>query len=133
MQFFLKLVQFLTVVAVLGSNGQYHWTPNGYAAGIVAVLAALLVTVTITGSLAILRSLNRAKVRTRVWLLRSLKHLRDEKIPSLRIMGHGPRHQLIGEIGLNRGRHDGTPGGGLRQAKQSRIENMKGIHPLRRS
>jgi DMSO/TMAO reductase YedYZ heme-binding membrane subunit len=43
-QLFWKTLQLSTVLAVLFSNVHYQWTPNGYAAGIVALLAALFVT-----------------------------------------------------------------------------------------
>lgn len=43
-QLFWKTLQLSTVLAVLFSNVHYQWTPNGYAAGIVAMLAALFVT-----------------------------------------------------------------------------------------
>ena len=43
----MKVLQFSIFVAVVGSNGQYHWTPNGYVAGLLAVLAAFLVTLLI--------------------------------------------------------------------------------------
>lgn len=43
----LKALQFCIFVAVVGSNGQYHWTPNGYVAGLLGVLAAFLVTLLI--------------------------------------------------------------------------------------
>jgi hypothetical protein len=43
-QLFWKTLQLGTVLAVLFSNVHYQWTPNGYAAGIVAMLAALFVT-----------------------------------------------------------------------------------------
>jgi hypothetical protein len=43
-QLFWKTLQLGTVCAVLFSNVHYQWTPNGYAAGIVAMLAALFVT-----------------------------------------------------------------------------------------
>jgi hypothetical protein len=49
MQFLLKVMQFAIVVAVVGSNGQYHWTPNGYVAGLLAVLAAFLATLLVVG------------------------------------------------------------------------------------
>lgn len=39
-----KLLQFVIIVAIAGSNGQYHWTPNGFVAGLVAVFAAFAVT-----------------------------------------------------------------------------------------
>ena len=47
----LKIMQFAIVVAVVGSNAQYHWTPNGFVAGLVGVFAALLATVIIRDSL----------------------------------------------------------------------------------
>ena len=47
---FLKIMQFCIVVAVVGSNGQYHWTPNGYVAGLVAVAAAFLATLLVMGT-----------------------------------------------------------------------------------
>lgn len=43
-----KLFQFVVIVAVAGSNGQYHWTPNGYVAGIVAVFTAFALTALIS-------------------------------------------------------------------------------------
>jgi hypothetical protein len=43
-----KLFQFVVIVAVAGSNGQYHWTPNGYVAGAVAVFAAFALTALIS-------------------------------------------------------------------------------------
>jgi hypothetical protein len=39
-----KLVQFSVFAAVLFSNIHYQWTPSGYAAGVVALLATLLVS-----------------------------------------------------------------------------------------
>lgn len=50
MQFFLKIMQFAIVILVVGSNGQYHWTPNGYVAGLVGLFAALMATVLIIGT-----------------------------------------------------------------------------------
>jgi hypothetical protein len=47
---FLKIVQFCIVVAVVGSNGQFHWTPNGYVAGLAGVLAAFLATLAVMGA-----------------------------------------------------------------------------------
>lgn len=66
MQFLLKVVQFGTAVAVLGSNIKYGWTPNGLVAGICAFMAALLVTLVIMESLRLYR-----------WLLGSLKSLKQ--------------------------------------------------------
>lgn len=39
-----KIVQFSVFSAVLFSNVHYQWTPNGYAAGVVALLVTLLVS-----------------------------------------------------------------------------------------
>jgi hypothetical protein len=39
-----KIVQFGVFTAVLFSNIHYQWTPSGYAAGVVALLATLLVS-----------------------------------------------------------------------------------------
>lgn len=39
-----KIIQTLTFAAVLASNIHYEWTPNPYAASVVALLGALLVT-----------------------------------------------------------------------------------------
>jgi hypothetical protein len=39
-----KFVQFSVFAAVLFSNIHYQWTPNGYVAGVVALLAAALVS-----------------------------------------------------------------------------------------
>lgn len=44
MQIFWKIVQFVVVTAIIGSNIQYQWTPNGYAAAFVAIMAAYFVT-----------------------------------------------------------------------------------------
>ncbi len=63
MQFWLKVVQFGTAVAVIGSNLKYEWTPNGYVAGLVGLLAALLVTAIIIESLRLYR-----------WALKRLHH-----------------------------------------------------------
>lgn len=70
----MKLLQFSIIVAVLGSNGAYHWTPNPYAAGIVAVVAAFAVTVLINDSLRFIG-----------WLLQPLKHLDRKQVPRDRI------------------------------------------------
>lgn len=43
-------MQFCIFVAVIGSNGQYHWTPNGYVAGLLALLAAFLATLLVIGA-----------------------------------------------------------------------------------
>ena len=61
----MKLLQAITFIGVVGSNGQFHWTDNGYAASAVGWLAAFLVTVIIIESLALCGR-----------LLRALKHLR---------------------------------------------------------
>jgi hypothetical protein len=38
------LLQSLIIFAVLASNIQYHWTPNGYLASLLAGIAAYLAT-----------------------------------------------------------------------------------------
>lgn len=62
MQLLMKLMQFSIVVAVVGSNIEYGWTPNGLVAGIVALACALLATAIIMESLRLYR-----------WVLRTLK------------------------------------------------------------
>lgn len=39
-----RLLQLLIVGAILTSNAYQHWTPNPYAAAVVAIFAAWLVT-----------------------------------------------------------------------------------------
>jgi hypothetical protein len=39
-----KFIQFTVFTAVIFSNIRYEWTPNGYAASIVALLAVLFVS-----------------------------------------------------------------------------------------
>jgi len=107
----LKIIQFCVAVAVLGSNGAYHWTPNGYVAGLVALFAALLVTAIILESLRLGR-----------WFLRLLKKLQRDEVSGLGAGGERPVHELVGEIGLDRGRHNHPPGECLGNAKQPRIE-----------
>lgn len=46
----LKIMQFCIVVAVVGSNGQFHWTPNGYVAGLAGIAAAFLATLLVMGA-----------------------------------------------------------------------------------
>jgi len=43
------LLQGLIMFAVMASNIHWHWTPNGYLAGILGWIAALLVTVGLNG------------------------------------------------------------------------------------
>jgi hypothetical protein len=43
------LIQSAIMFAVLASNIQYHWTPNGYLASMLGGIAALLATVAING------------------------------------------------------------------------------------
>lgn len=40
-----KLLQLTIFVSVLSSNGYYHWTPNGFAASVVAFVCAFGATV----------------------------------------------------------------------------------------
>lgn len=65
----LRFLQFCIIVAVLGSNGAYHWTPNPYVAGLCAVLLAFAVTVFISESLRLWR-----------WLLKPLEHLSHKEV-----------------------------------------------------
>jgi hypothetical protein len=46
----------LLIFAVVASNIHWHWTPNGYLAGILGWIAALLVTVGLNGLGDLLRS-----------------------------------------------------------------------------
>lgn len=43
------LIQSLVIFAVMASNIHWHWTPNGYLAGILGWIAALLLTVGLNG------------------------------------------------------------------------------------
>jgi len=43
------LLRSLIMFAVMASNIHWHWTPNGYLAGILGWIAALLVTVGLNG------------------------------------------------------------------------------------
>lgn len=45
----LKIMQFCIFVAVVGSNGQFHWTQNGYVAGLIGVASAFLMTLLVVG------------------------------------------------------------------------------------
>jgi hypothetical protein len=67
-----RLMQFSVAVAVVGSNGAYHWTDNRYVAGVLAFVAALLATVLVASILDLFR------------LLRSRKQLSSKQPPSLR-------------------------------------------------
>jgi hypothetical protein len=40
----MKLCQFIVFFAVLISNAEYRWTPNPYAAGLIALMATIFVT-----------------------------------------------------------------------------------------
>lgn len=66
----LRFIQLCIIVAVLGSNGAYQWTPNPYVAGLCAVVLAFAVTVFISESLRLIR-----------WLLKPLEHLSHQKVP----------------------------------------------------
>ncbi len=118
----MKLLQFLIIVAVIGSNGEYHWTPNGYVAGLVAVFAMLLATVLVIDSLRLLR-----------WLLGLLQKLNHQETLSLRTIGQSTVHQLIGEKMLNRSRHDGATGKRSRDGNQGVVDGLKRTHALGRS
>lgn len=113
----LKIMQFCIVVAVVGSNGQFHWTPNGYVAGLAGVLAAFLATMLVMGA-------------SHLFLLLKQK-LGDQRLPGGRAVGQRPVHELVGEIGLDRRGHHGPPRDCLGDPEQPRIEQMKGVRPLR--
>ena len=49
------LFQSLIIFAVVASNIHWHWTPNGYLAGMLGWIAALLLTVGITNLIDLLR------------------------------------------------------------------------------
>lgn len=57
----MKLLQFLIAVFVVGSNLKWHWTPNGYVAGLAAFIAAFGTTVLLTDLGRLLRWLRREK------------------------------------------------------------------------
>lgn len=103
----LKLMQFAIVVAVIGSNGQYGWTPNGYVAGLIAVGAAFLATLFVMG------------IREGFLLL---KQFSDQRRASRRTVGQRPVHELIGQVGLDRTGHNGPSRQRLGHTKQARIQ-----------
>ena len=43
-----KVIQFLIIGAVVVSNAQWHWTPNGYLASWIGIALAFVVTVAVT-------------------------------------------------------------------------------------
>lgn len=51
------LFQSLIMFAVVASNIHWHWTPNGYLAGILGWIAALLLTVGLNGLVDLLRQM----------------------------------------------------------------------------
>src|SRR3569832_465490 len=116
-----KAMQLAIVIAVIGSNNANHWAPTGLSAGIVAVLAAFVVTGVISELL-----------RLCCWLLVVLKRFNEKKVTRELVARQRAGHQLIGEIGLDGRRHDGSTSQGLGNAEQARIEKMKGVGPLRR-
>jgi hypothetical protein len=75
-----KLVQFSVFTAVLFSNIRYQWTPSGYAAGVVALLAAALVSA-IPVAIEDLAALFRRLARSLMVLIRG-PHLPEVKRPS---------------------------------------------------
>jgi hypothetical protein len=54
------LLQGLIMFAVIASNIHWHWTPNGYLAGILGWIAALLLTVGLNSLGDFLRGRNRS-------------------------------------------------------------------------
>jgi hypothetical protein len=59
-----KLFQLSIFIAVVGSNGHYHWTPNGLVAGAVGLLAALLATAIVNWGLSLARLLKSLLFRS---------------------------------------------------------------------
>lgn len=55
------LLQSTIIIAVAGSNGQYHWTPNGYLASLVGVGCAMLATMAVNSVLELLAKLRQPK------------------------------------------------------------------------
>jgi hypothetical protein len=53
--------QGLIMFAVMASNVHWHWTPNGYLAGLLGWIAALLVTVGLNGLGGLIGKLRRIK------------------------------------------------------------------------
>ena len=44
----MELIQYLIFSAVVVSNAQWEWTPNGYLAGLIGTALAFVVTVAVT-------------------------------------------------------------------------------------
>lgn len=59
-----KLIQLLTVFAVLGSNIAYRWTENPYLASILAFCAAFVVTAWLSSGLNLWRRHSRQRALT---------------------------------------------------------------------
>lgn len=55
-----KVFQFSVAFAVLASNIEYRWIDNGYAAGILALLAAMFATAFVSWLIDQLAALKRA-------------------------------------------------------------------------
>lgn len=53
------VIQSLIVFAVMSSNIYFHWTPNGYLAGLIAGGAALVATLALNDLLALARRKKR--------------------------------------------------------------------------
>ena len=92
-----KLLQLAIVFAVLLSNAEYQWTPNGYVAGGLAVFAAFAATV-LLGDLFRLLRLGRQKAAAILGEQRA-----DHGEPSRRnLIGVD---KIVRKIGLHRPRH----------------------------
>lgn len=61
-----KVFQLAIFIAVVGSNIEYQWTPNGYLAAILGGLAAYLATVFLTWTFRGLSALRRGYQRLRL-------------------------------------------------------------------
>lgn len=57
------LIQFSVFFAVVASNIHWHWTPNGYLAALCGGVAAFLVTVSVNGTVLLLRRLRGRQLR----------------------------------------------------------------------
>lgn len=125
-------MQLAIVIAIVGSNNAWHWTPNGYAAGVVAVGAAFLATFFISELLRFCRWLAKRTNGNAALSSRSLKRVDQQEPLSSRIVRQRSGHELVGEIGLDRSGHDRATGQRLGNAEQARIEQVKRIGPLRR-
>lgn len=91
-----KLFQLAIVFAVLISNAEYHWTPNSYVAGGLAVFAAFAATVLLGDLFRLLR-----------WSKQLLTVLREES-PRQGYLGRrygSAINEIVRKVRLHRARH----------------------------